>query len=427
MLGGQCSPQPISAGEAHNALHSESASHGTHYCVNVTSTTGKQGTTDARSSILRRVGSAGVMAADTVLAGLAAGGVGPARAIGASRADIAPHVRLSPHQRDGVFDNPEPASSAGEPDLQVMSDMARRPGRPRRPVMVTVPRFEAPAELAVTWLGHATALVDIDGARILTDPVLSRRCSPSQLVGPGRMHAAPLTPDVLPPVDVVVISHDHYDHLDMATVTTIAATQPDTVFVTTIGVGAHLASWGIAEDRIRQADWWDEVTVPTAGGELRFTCGPARHFSGRWLARNLTQWGSWAIAGPVHKVFFSGDTGHTERFEDVGARLGPFDLTLIAAGAYDVMWPDIHVNPEEALSIHRMVSPGTGRDSVLVPIHWGTFSLARHPWGEPIARLTAASSSDGPTILVPQPGGSIDLVHRTGPGVANPGWWEASA
>ncbi|WP_372632019.1 MBL fold metallo-hydrolase [Gordonia jinghuaiqii] len=401
--------------------------------MNVTSTgnggtTGNSGTedSDAVPTVLRRVGSAGVMMADAVAERLAAGGLEPARALGATREEIAPHVSGSPHLRDGVFDNPEPPTQ-GDPDLQVFTDMARRPGKPRRPVMVTVPRFGAPADLAVTWLGHATAVVDIDGARVITDPVLSRRCSPSQLIGPGRMHEAPLTAQQLPPLDVVIISHDHYDHLDMHTVTTIAATQPDVVFVTTIGVAAHLVSWGIGEDRIRQADWWDEVIVETAGGALTFTCGPARHFSGRWLARNLTQWGSWAIAGHTHRVFFSGDTGYSERFEDVGAKLGPFDLTLIAVGAYDVMWPDIHVNPEEALSIHRMVSPGSGSDSVLIPIHWGTFNLARHPWGEPIARLQAHTHSDAPTVLVPQPGGSIDLEHRTGTGVAHPGWWEASA
>lgn len=394
--------------------------------MNVTSTTGRKGTNDLRRDVLARAGSAGVAVADAVVARLAAEGLGPARALGASRDQIAPHVRRSPHLRNGAFVNPEPPSIA-DPSLQVLTDMARRPGRPRRPVMVTVPRFDAPGDLAVTWLGHATAVVDIDGARVVTDPVLSRRCSPSQLVGPGRMHSAPLAPSQLPPLDVVLISHDHYDHLDMDTVVTIADTQPDAVFVATIGVGAHLASWGIAEDRIRQADWWDEVVVPTGAGELRFTCGPARHFSGRWLERNLTQWGSWAITGREHKVFFSGDTGHSERFADVGDRLGPFDLTLIAVGAYDVMWPDIHVNPEEALSIHRMVSPGTGSDSVFIPIHWGTFNLARHPWGEPIARLQADAGPDKPTILVPQPGGSIDLMTRTGSGVTQPNWWEASA
>ncbi|MGP3706127.1 MBL fold metallo-hydrolase [Gordonia paraffinivorans] len=390
----------------------------------VTSNVGR--TTESASRVLGRVTSAGAMMADLALERLAAGGVGPARAVGASREEIAPYVRNSPHQRDGVFDNPEPQSSI-DPDLQVLTEMARRPGRPRRPVMVTTPRFGAPAPLAVTWLGHATAVVDVDGARIITDPVLSRRCSPSQLIGPARMHPAPVAARRLPPIDVVVISHDHYDHLDMDTVTAIAAGQPDAVFVTTIGVGAHLIAWGIPEDRIRQADWWEEIVVGTPAGDLRFTCGPARHFSGRWLARNLTQWGSWAIRGHTHKVFFSGDTGHTERFEDLGARLGPFDLTLIAVGAYDEMWPDIHVNPEEALSVHRMVSPGAGADSVMIPIHWGTFNLARHPWGEPIARLQAGTRRGDPTVLVPQPGGSIDLEHRTGTGVAHPSWWEVSA
>ncbi|MDL9938009.1 MBL fold metallo-hydrolase [Gordonia sp. ABSL1-1] len=373
-----------------------------------------------------RVTTFGVAMADAAVGRLAAGGLRPARALGASREQIEPHVDLSPHRNDGAFANPEPQSDVA-PDLSAFADMLRSPGRPRKPIMVTVPTFDAPAALAVTWLGHATALVDIDGVRVLTDPVLSRRCSPSQLVGPGRMHRAPLEAGQLPPVDVVLISHDHYDHLDMATVVDIAARQPEAVFVAPVGVGAHLVSWGIAAERIRQADWGDTVSVRAPGATLDFTCGPARHFSGRWLARNLTQWASWAVCGPAHRIFFSGDTGYTERFADLGAALGPFDVTLIAVGAYDPLWPDIHVNPEEAVAIHRMLSGSAGTDSVLIPIHWGTFNLARHSWSDPIVRLLPHAERNATTVLVPQPGGTIDLERRAGTGVTRPTWWEASA
>ena len=393
--------------------------------MNVTSMTGKTGA-DLATRAFGRVSTAGTTAAEAVLGRLAASGLAPARALGATHAEIAPHVESSPNRVGGAFGNPEPRGAA-RPDAQVFADMLRRPGRPRRPVMVTIPRFEAPAELAVTWLGHASALVDLDGARVLTDPVFSMRCSPSELVGPARMHPSPVSAADLPDVDVVLISHDHYDHLDMETVVAIGERQPDAVFVTPIGVGAHLIRWGIPTERIRQADWGQSITVDTAAATLRFVCGPARHFSGRSLARNLTQWASWAVLGPSHRVFFSGDTGYTERFEDLGAQHGPFDLSLIAVGAYDPVWPDVHVNPEEAVAIHRMLSGSAGADAVVVPIHWGTFNLARHPWGDPIVRLLSDAERNATTVLVPQPGGTIDLLRRDGTGLRHPGWWEASA
>lgn len=370
----------------------------------------------------------GARAATSVADGLAARGVAPARAIGASADEIAPHVAGSQFLRDGRFANLEaPIPVEGGP-AGALGDMLRRPGRPSRPVIVTTPDFAHQArDLAVTWLGHATALVEIDGVRVLTDPVFSRRCSPSQLVGPGRLHPTPCSVGELPALDVVLISHDHYDHLDMSSVVELARTQPDAVFVTPIGVGAHLMRWGISADRIRQADWHGDVTVTARGTGVTFSATPARHFSGRGLARNLTQWVSWAIIGPTHRAFFSGDTGFTERYADVGQRHGPFHLTILAIGAYDVLWPDIHVNPEEAVQIHRMLTGELGADAALLPIHWGTFNLARHPWGEPMARVLRSAATESVSVLTPQPGGDVDVISRTGSGTAQPDWWERSA
>lgn len=362
---------------------------------------------------------------------LAGAGLSGAKAVGATPAAIAAEVAGSQYLVGGRFVNIDPQRPGSGTPAGALADMVRRPGRPTAPIMVTAPNFAGPPRpFAVTWLGHATALVELDGARILTDPVFSRRCSPSQLVGPARLHAPPCAVDDLPPIDVVLLSHDHYDHLDTATVVELARTQPAAVFVCPIGVGAHLRHWGIAADRIRTAQWGDEITVAAAGGpDIRFAAVPARHFSGRGLDRNLTMWASWAIIGPHHRAFFSGDTGFTESYEDVGAAYGPFELTLIAIGAYDPLWPDIHLNPEEALTIHRMVT--RGEDSLLVPIHWGTFNLARHTWGEPAARLShAALGSPGQVpvdIMVPQPGGGIDVVNRTGTATVVPDWWKESA
>lgn len=371
---------------------------------------------------------AGISAADVLTAGLARRGLPAARALGADSADIRRFTIGSPYAPDGSFHNLEPAEPQVDADFRVVLDMARRPGRPRRPVEVLRPDFaEEAGDLTATWLGHASVLVELDGLRILTDPVFSARCSPSQRVGPARMHAAPATVADLPPVDVVLISHDHYDHLDMATVVELAERQPQTRFVTAIGVGAHLIAWGIGADRIEQADWWEERTIAVGGTSLTFTCCPARHFSGRGLTRNLTQWSSWVVAGPSHRMFFSGDTGFSERFEEIVTRVGSVDLTLIAVGAYDPMWPEVHVNPEEAIAVHRMLTGDRVRDAVMIPIHWGTFNLARHSWADPIARLLPTAEANASTVVVPPPGGAVDLVQRTGTAMRNPAWWEASA
>ncbi|MGK2321446.1 MBL fold metallo-hydrolase [Gordonia rhizosphera] len=394
----------------------------------MTSTIGRNGVELAQRAA-SSLSSRGIAASHAVTTQLARVGMPSARALGAAVEDIRRRTAGSLHLRDGFFHNhDEPSAPAVDADMRVVLDMARNPGHPRRPVPVWTPRFdEAPGDLRVTWLGHASALVELDGVRILTDPVFGRRCSPSQLVGPARMHRSPVAVADLPPLDVVLISHDHYDHLDMGTVLALAAAQPQVRFVAPVGVGAHLHTWGVGLDRIVEADWWNAVTVTCGTTEITFTCTPARHFSGRWLTRNLTQWASWSVAGPTHRFFFSGDTGFSEHFEEVGARLGPFDLTLIAVGAYDPLWPDVHVDPEEAVTIHRMLSREHLRDAVMVPIHWGTFNLARHTWGDPIQRLLPNAATNGATVLVPPPGGTIDLGNRTGTGVAHPSWWEPSA
>ena len=383
----------------------------------------------------RNIGAAGLTLVDSAVAGLAGTpGLDVARAVGAGRDAIAPHVVGSPHLSDGRFGNLDPASPPMEGGASIMKDMVRRPGAPSHPIRVLDPGFDRPeadddrAALAATWLGHATMLVDLDGVRVLTDPVLSRRCSPSQTVGPARMHAAPASADRLPTVDVVLISHDHYDHLDFETVTALAAAQPDALFICPIGVGARLEMWGIAPGRVREADWDQEIAVDVRGTHLRFVCCPARHFSGRFFYRDVTQWASWVVIGPEHRMFFSGDTGYSERYEDTGSRHGPFDLTLIAIGAYDPAWRDIHLDPEEAMAVHRMLcGSSASSDSVMIPIHWATFNLARHSWADPVARVLAAAQREASTVLVPPPGGRIDIDSRTGSGLADPSWWERSA
>ncbi len=368
---------------------------------------------------------AAVNAVGAFTSGLAATGSPAGRAFGASPAAIGPHVAASRNQVDGFFANREPATpitGARGSTRDMLRE--RRRGVPARVVPVRTPTFpESVGALAVTWLGHASALIEIDGRRVLTDPVLSKRCSPSQVVGPSRLHRAPCTAADLPAIDVVLLSHDHYDHLDMATVLDIARRQPDAHFVVPIGVGAHLEYWGIAGGRISESDWGGQVTHL----DLRFDCLPARHFSGRGVVRNLTIWASWGIHGPAHNAFFTGDTGFTEAYAESGRATGPYELTLVPIGAYGELWPDIHVNPEEGVALHRFLAGSHLSESLMVPIHWATFNLAMHPWDEPVTRMLAAAESAGAEVATPAPGARIDVVSRSGAGIADQIWWEGIA
>ncbi|MEV0947827.1 MBL fold metallo-hydrolase [Rhodococcus sp. NPDC049939] len=329
--------------------------------------------------------------------------------IGASRAKVRPYAAMSPRYRDGQFHNTEPASVfAPEPESGIVKALVTRgkAGRPRMPIPLATPLAPAEAaEVAATWYGHSSVLVEVDGYRVLTDPVWSRRVSPSAILGPSRMHPVPLPVADLPVLDAIVISHDHYDHLDMATVQQLAASQ-DAPFVVPVGLGAHLRVWRVPDERIVELDWDESITV----GELTLTCTEARHFSGRGLVRNTTQWASWVLAGPSRKVFFGGDSGYTPRFADLGRRYGPFDLTLLPVGAYDPRWPDIHMNPEEAVQTHADLEGGDASGGLLIPVHWATFNLAFHAWSEPIVRLVEAAEAQGTHVAVPMPGQRIDVL-----------------
>ncbi|MEV4612147.1 MBL fold metallo-hydrolase [Kitasatospora sp. NPDC049258] len=334
-----------------------------------------------------------------------------------------PRVRNSPQYRDGVFHNAPSALAQQEPGRpdgdtfrrMLLDDRAAR--RPSLPVPLERPAgagAEPAAEgIEVVWYGHASALVEVQGARVLIDPIWSDRCSPVSQVGPKRLHPVPVALAELPPVDAVLISHDHYDHLDMATVKQLVELQ-SAPFAVPLGIGGHLRRWGVPEHRIIELDWDETCTL----GELTLTLTSAHHFSGRGTTRNTTLWGSWVIAGPSRKVYYTGDSGYFEGYARIGEQHGPFDAALVQIGAYDVAWPDIHMTPEDAVRAHLDLRAG-----LLVPVHWCTFNLGLHPWSEPIERLLAEAKAQAVPLVVPRPGQRVD--------VDNPpeldGWWETVA
>ncbi|MGY1605090.1 MBL fold metallo-hydrolase [Geodermatophilus sp. SYSU D00815] len=337
-------------------------------------------------------------------------------ALGASQRQLRPVVTGSPQFSGGKFHNTLPTptfkpANARDGLLRQWHE-ERHNGHPGGPVPLSRDEFPAQAaELAVTWFGHASALLEVDGQRVLVDPVWGERVSPSPLLGPTRLHPNPVPLEALPPVDAVLISHDHYDHLDLPTVRWLLQ-RSGAVFVVPIGIGEHLRTWRVPEERIVELDWDRSTTV----GGLTLTCTEARHFSGRFFARDTTLWASWVIAGPRHRVFFGGDTGYTPAFAGIGARYGPFDLTLLPVGAYNEAWRHIHMDPEEAVRAHGDLG---GR--VLLPIHWATFNLAFHRWAEPVQRTLAAAERAGVEVVVPQPGGRVDVLDP--PELKD--WWTA--
>jgi len=243
------------------------------------------------------------------------------------------------------------------------------------------------------------------------------RVSPSPTLGPRRLHPPPVPLSALPPLDAVVISHDHYDHLDLPSIRALVQGSA-APFVVPLGVGEHLRRWGVPDARVVELDWGGRTTV----GGLTLTCTEARHFSGRNLQRNTTLWSSWAVAGPVHRVFFGGDTGYTPAFADLGRAHGPFDLTLLPIGAFSERWPLIHMTPEEAVRAHGDLAGGGG---LLVPVHWATFNLGFHGWAEPAQRLASAAERAGVRIAVPRPGGRVDVARSLDAAAAVTDWWTA--
>jgi L-ascorbate metabolism protein UlaG (beta-lactamase superfamily) len=267
--------------------------------------------------------------------------------------------------------------------------------------------------LRTTWLGHSTVLIEIDGLRVLTDPVWGPRASPSRFVGPKRFQPVPVPLRALPPLDLVLVSHDHYDHLDYPTIRELA--RRDVPFVTSLGVGSHLEAWGVPPQRITELDWWESHTLP--GADLTVTAAPSQHFSGRTLHdRNATLWSSLVIRSPRHAVFFSGDTGLTTEYSVIRERLGPFDLVMLEVGAFHPAWGDIHLGPENALEALTLLGGGP-----FLPIHWGTFSLALHAWDQPAEVLFALGPTKGVQLVMPRLGEPVEPAH--GDGVTP--WWRA--
>ena len=331
----------------------------------------------------------------------------------------------SPQFADGVFRNPVPKPADGVRKTLgiIWNVLLNKPAdatpKAAPPVLaLTRAQLEAAPDRSLFRLGHSTMLIKLRGGFWITDPVFAERASPVQWMGPKRFHAPPIALADLPPLRGVILSHDHYDHLDRDTVVQLAKTAD--VFLTPLGVGDRLVAWGVAPEKVRQFDWWQGTSIDG----VQFTATPAQHFSGRGLFDgNKTLWASWVIVDAARRdvvddselrVFFSGDTGYFDGFKEIGRRFGPFDVTLMETGAYDPQWPYVHMQPEQTVQAHQDL-----RGRWLLPVHNGTFDLAMHGWTEPFERVSALAADRGIALTTPRMGERLDL---SAPHAAMP-WW----
>lgn len=291
----------------------------------------------------------------------------------------------------------------------------------------TVPKFTFPVEksnsikgedaiatgekVKVTWFGHSALLLEINNSKIFFDPMLGNAPSPISWVGTKRFNKElPMKIEDIPELDAVLISHDHYDHLDYWSI--IQLKDKVKKFYVPLGLAAHLKAWGVDEAKIVELDWWEDAKFE----ELTFACTPSRHFSGRGLTnRDSTLWCSWVVKAENTKIFFSGDTGYNQSFKKIGEKFGPFALTLLECGQYNEGWAEIHMMPEQTVQAHIDL-----RGELLLPIHWGAFKLSVHSWQEPVERLIAKANSLGVKVTTPRIGEQVIL------GKAAPcsRWWE---
>lgn len=263
----------------------------------------------------------------------------------------------------------------------------------------------------ITWFGHSAFLLEIAGKNILLDPMLGEYTGPHSWLGPSRFSdGIPIEIEKLPQIDAVVYSHDHYDHLDYQSV--LKLKDKVKTFFVPLGVGSHLLSWGVNENKIHELNWWDEIKLE----DLHFVCAPARHFSGRGLLnRNTTLWASWIIKSEYFAIYFSGDSGYGPHFKEIGEKFGPFDFAMLECGQYDLRWESVHLIPEQTAQAAIDLNA-----KLAMPIHWGSFVLALHSWKDPVERLTLKAQELNLDVIIPQIGEQF-LLNETV--IDNNNWW----
>ena len=328
-------------------------------------------------------------------------------------------IEQSPNFKDGKFQNLlyTPVQAKGFKPREVIWEFLfkgkdRKPENPIETIKFDKEKFNnADSGITITWFGHSTALIRIDGYTILADPVFSKRTSPVSFAGTKSFDFTKVySLEDLPEIDAIIISHDHYDHLDYKTIKKLK--EKPIKFYVPLGVAAHLEKWGVPVSNIVELDWWENAKFDD---NLILSATPSRHFSGRRGMTNKTLWCSWRIKTKNHSFFFSGDSGYGDHFKEIGKKYGPFNLTMLECGQYNERWPYIHMMPEETVQANIDL-----KGDVMIPIHWGRFNLSLHSWTEPVERASAEAERNNVNILIPQ----IGEIYIYGDNQKNIDWWK---
>lgn len=316
-------------------------------------------------------------------------------------------IRESSNYREGSFHNTTPTQMLAEgttypkmiKEFFFEKGIDRAPGKPIPSVktdLISLTREEP----AIVWFGHSSYLLIVEGKRILIDPVFSERASPLQFAGTkGFEFTHPYLIDDFPEIDLLILTHDHYDHLDYNSILKLRSKIK--LCCTALGVGEHLICWGMEERRIKEFDWWENSKIFP---EIELTATPARHFSGRLFRRNQTLWTSFVLKTTDYKIFIGGDSGYDDSFKEIGKKFGPFHLVMLECGQYNERWPLIHMMPEQTVQAAIDL-----KASILMPVHWGKFNLSLHPWKEPIIRASVHAKATQQRLTTPQAGEVVKL------------------
>ncbi|MXV52784.1 MBL fold metallo-hydrolase [Pedobacter sp. HMF7647] len=325
-------------------------------------------------------------------------------------------IKRSPHYRSGAFQNQEPTDVMLKTAsfFKVMLDFLNKPKN-------TQPSAELPSvntdlrklengKINIVWFGHSSYLLDVNGIKLLIDPVFSGHASPFDFFGKAFPGSNTYQADDMPDLDAVILTHDHYDHLDYETILKLKSRTRH--FFTSLGVGSHLEYWGIKPASITELDWWESVKITHS---IELTAAPARHFSGRGIKRFQTLWSSFILKAGDSKIFLGGDSGYDDTFKQVGEKYGPFDIALLECGQYGDSWPYIHMTPEETVQAAIDL-----KAQVLMPVHWAKFTLALHSWHDSADRVTAEAKRKNLKTTTPLIG-EIVTLHESYP---NKRWWD---
>jgi len=314
-------------------------------------------------------------------------------------------ILSSPNYKDGAFQNientPNFNENSGAFDFVKAMFSIPESASPSKEIPVVKTKIAEISDTAITvvWFGHSSYYINLKGFKILVDPVFSGAASPVTFFANAFKGANHFQAEDFANLDLVLLTHDHYDHLDYESI--LKLKDKTTRFYTSLGVGVHLILWGIKDDKITEFDWWESKEVLA---DIKITATPARHFSGRLFKRNQTLWSSFVLEYQGRKIFLGGDSGYDKSFQKIGETFGSFDLAILECGQYNTLWPYIHMTPEQVAQAAEDLNA-----KVLMPVHWSKFRLAMHPWNEPIERVSVAAQKLGLKITTPQIGEEVKL------------------